>query len=102
MGVGNAQHFEDALDDAVLAIASMQGVEGDVGPQRRERFADVAVDVEARDLKAFGFERLRAGLPGAQRDFALGGQSAHQHGDVFGHVRGPFRSCHRLRAEPQR
>ena len=31
MGVGNAQDFEQALDGAVLAAGTVEGVEGDVG-----------------------------------------------------------------------
>ena len=90
MGVGNAQHFEDALNDSILAIAPVEGVEGDVRAQGRERLADLAIDIKARDLESFGFERPGAGFARAQRDFALVGKPAHQHGDVFGHVRGPF------------
>ena len=85
MGVGDAQELEHALNDAVLAEAPVQRVEGHVRLQFGEPLRGVQAHVQTGHLKAFGFERPRAGLPGAQRNLAFGGETAHQHGDMSGH-----------------
>jgi hypothetical protein len=90
MRIGNPQHFQNALHDAVLAKTPVQRVEGDVGAEVGERFGDVSVDIDTGDFVAFGFERCRAGLARAQRHVALHRKAAHQHGDVFGHANNPF------------
>ena len=83
MGVGDAQDLEHALDRAVLAEASVQGVEGDVGLQPGERVGDRAVDVDAGDAIADRLERVGAAAAGVQRNRTLGRPAAHQDRDVF-------------------
>ena len=61
MGVGDVEDLEDALDAAVLAEGTVQGVEGDVGLQPRQHVGDVAADVDAGDAVALAFQRIGAG-----------------------------------------
>ena len=73
MRIGNPQHFQNALHDAVLAKTPVQRVEGNVGAEVCERSGDVAVDIDAGDFKTLRLERFRAGLARAQRYVALHG-----------------------------
>ena len=96
MGIGQLQHFEDALDGAVLADAAVQRVEDDVGLQPRQHVADVARDVDAGDPKPLAFQRAGAGFARSQRHLSLGRPAAHQDCDVLAHellpgMRGPAR-----------
>ena len=52
MGIGDAKRLQQALDAAVLAVAAMQGVEADIGPELGEARGDVAADIDAGDAVA--------------------------------------------------
>ena len=82
MGVGDAERLKHALDAAILAEAAMQRIEADIGAKLGEPGRHVAADIEAGRAVALRFERCGAGLAGAERHFALGRPTAHQHGDV--------------------
>src|SRR5512146_2509882 len=87
MGVGQAQHLEHALDGAVLAAAAVQGVEDDVGRRRKlgDEPAEIARHIDAFHLVAQPLERRGAFASRYQRDLALGGPAAHQHGNAAAH-----------------
>ena len=82
MGVGDAHGLEHALDAAVLAIAPMKCVEADIGRNLGKARRNVVADIETAHAIALRFERVGAGLAGAERNLALGRQPAHQHRDV--------------------
>ena len=82
MGIGDAHGLEQALDAAILAVAAVQGVEADIGPELGEPRGHIAADIEAAHAVALRFERVGAGRAGAERDLPLRRQAAHQHRDV--------------------
>ncbi|MNI55090.1 hypothetical protein D3C73_1100170 [compost metagenome] len=84
MGIGQLQRLEDALDAAVLAPFAVQGVEDDVGLQRRQHLGQVAARVDTRDLADLPLQGVRAAAPRGQRDLAFRRQAAHQDSDVKG------------------
>ncbi len=51
MGIGNPEHFEDALDDSVLPERAMQRIESDIRPEISENLPDISIDVDLGDLK---------------------------------------------------
>jgi hypothetical protein len=83
MGVGNVQDLQHALDRAVLAIGSMQGIEDGIWPQACEHLGDVARHIDARDSVACLFQRLGARLSRGEAHRPLRGPATHQHGDVL-------------------
>ena len=85
MRVGDAEIFENALDRAVLAERSVQGVEGDVRLELGKHGADVAADVDARDPVALGLQRIGARLAGGQRHRPLRRETAHEDSDMLLH-----------------
>ncbi len=90
------KRLEQALDAAILAIAAVQGVEADIGPELGKPGGDIAADIEPAHAVALAFERSGAGGAGAERDLALRGQAAHQDRDVnllIGHVNPALKTC---------
>ena len=83
MRIGYAQDLEQALNRAVLAAHPVQGVEGDVGPELRQRVGDGPVDVDAGDAVADRLEGVGALASRIQRDGALRRPASHQDRDVF-------------------
>ena len=81
--IGNAKNLEDALNRSVFPDASVQRVESDVGPQLCEGVGDRAVDVDAGDAVALGFERVGAAAAGVQRNRTLRRPAAHQDRDML-------------------
>ena len=77
------QQLEQALHAAVLAPAAVQRIEADLGLDCGELLGEIAAGIDARDLVAGAFQRSRAGLARVEADLALGGQAAHQHGDMI-------------------
>ena len=102
MGVGDAERLQHALDAAILAEAAMQRVEADVGAKLGELGRHVAPDIEAAHAVALRFERLGAGLAGAERDFPFRRPAAHQHRDVGLCVRHESSPAWRMVASPFR
>ncbi len=86
MGIGNLQNFQHALDRTVLAIGTVQGVKGGIGFQRRKRGCGIAIDINAGDLEPFAFQRLGAGVAGAQGNLPLRRPAAHQYRHVLCHA----------------
>ena len=83
MGVGNLQRLQHALDAAVLAPGAVQAIQHHVGfDQAGQHIGQVAPGVHAADPHALPLQRLGALFPRRQRHLALGGQTAHQDGDV--------------------
>ena len=70
------------------------------GLELGQHIGDVAIDIDAGDAKAFGFERLGAGLARAQRNLPLRREPAHQHRDMSFHllVSSPMRWTDSFRA----
>ena len=83
MRVGDAEQLEHALHAAVLAPAAVQRVEADLGLDGAQLVGEIAAGIDARHLIAGAFQRIRAGLARVEADLALGGQAAHQHGDMI-------------------
>ncbi len=46
MRIGNPQHLEDALDDAIFAETSMQSVERDIRRECFENLGHVVIDID--------------------------------------------------------
>ncbi len=82
MGIGQAQPFQDALHRAVFAEAAMQGVEHRVGFGGFELRHQVFAGIDLDRIEAFFLQGLHHAAAGRQRDLALGGAAAHQHGDA--------------------
>ncbi len=85
MGVGNPEHFEDALDDSVLAEWAMQRIESDIGLEISENLPNVSIDIDLGDLKPLFRQRLGA----SGSEFSDTPRSAeipaHQDGNVLFH-----------------
>ena len=77
------EDLKDPLDRPVLAEGPVQGVEGDVGLQGGKALADVAADIDPRDLVALGLQRVGDGFAAVERHGPLGGPTSHQDGDVL-------------------
>ncbi len=87
MGVRDGKRLQHALDAAILAIAAVQSVEADIGPEFGKPRGDIAADIEPAHAIALAFECRGAGGAGAERDLAFRGQASHQHRDVNLHIR---------------
>jgi hypothetical protein len=61
MGIGNPEHFEDALDNSVLAERPMQRIKSDIGLEIGEDLPDASIDIDLGDLKSLFRQRLGAG-----------------------------------------
>ena len=81
-GVGNAQHLQNALDGAVLAVAAMQRNEGAVVAGLFQVAQRSLRRIEGLGIDPLGLEGLQHIAAGIQRDIALGRMSAHQHHDA--------------------
>ena len=85
MCVGDREDLEHPLDAAVLAVGTVECIEGDVGLQLRQDLGDVATDVHPRHPIAGRLQRVSALLARIERNRALARPPAHQDGDVLGH-----------------
>ena len=71
-----------ALDDAVLAPRTVQGVEHDVGLGDDQSGRDVSAGVDAGDLGAQTLQGRGARFARDQADLSFGRKAAHQDSDV--------------------
>ena len=94
MGVGDAQMLQNTLDDAVLAAASVQRIEGDVRGRRQrvDQPTQIVVHIDRRDLEPALAQCVRSRGAGNQRHLAFGGPAAHQHRDLLSHRQPPARA----------
>ncbi len=84
MGVGNPKILKHALNCAVLAIRSVQRVEGDIGLELGKYRGNIGTDINAGDLVTGALKRIGTGHARSQANRPLGGEPAHQNGNVFG------------------
>ena len=83
MAVGDAQDFQNTLDGAVLARPAVQHIERHVRLEPVQHRRDVAPDIDPAYPKPLPFQRIGAGLAGAQRYVAFRGPTTHQNGDML-------------------
>ena len=80
--IRNTEHVERALQDAVLAVFSMKGVEYNRGMECLNLLGEGrGVQLHADGGIALGAERLQDGSARAARDLCLGGGAAHDDDD---------------------
>jgi hypothetical protein len=80
-GVRDAHDLEQALDTAVLAVAAVQGDEGDVDAPLPQDQIEIAVDVDRLDLPAPGRQSRDHRLAAAQGHLALARHATQQDAD---------------------
>jgi hypothetical protein len=86
MAVRDAEDFEDALQETILARAAMQHDERDVWLQLAEDGSDVAADIDPADAIALPLQRIGARLAGTKRYVALRRPAPQQNSDVLPHA----------------
>src|SRR5690606_8845005 len=83
MGVGNAEHLEQALNAPVLTPAAMQRIESDIRLQREKLIGNIAPDINLRHAVAARFQRLGTSPARDEADFAFRAPAALQDGDML-------------------
>lgn len=89
MGIWQSKPFQNALNGAVLAIATVQGVEHDIRrclPQRGDRHSDIGACVDRRDGVSGFTQRGRNSRATAQADTAFVRDAALQDGHMDAHA----------------
>jgi hypothetical protein len=80
--VGDAEHLQQALHAAVLAVAAVQRQEGDVDARLTQHQIDVAVDEDRDGVVAAIGQRRQDGLTGADRHVPLRREPAEEYADL--------------------